>query len=66
MQHDDQAPLIQGVARRLVPIRWPHSQKLAGYYDLDTHELVYQDARGRVVEAVDLGQYRSKELTKQR
>jgi len=48
---------VQGVARRLIPVRWPRSQKLLGYYDLDAGALVYQDARGRELDRVDLSVY---------
>lgn len=58
-QRDSHPELVQAVARRLVPLRWPHSQKLFAYYDLDTHALVYQDSRGRVLDRVDLTLYRS-------
>jgi hypothetical protein len=51
---DDRPILAQGVARRLIPIRWPHSHKLAGYYDPDAHALIYQDAAGRIIDRVDL------------
>ena len=54
MTGDDSPLLAQGVARRLIPIRWPHSRKLAGYYDPERHALVYQDAAGRVIDRVDL------------
>ena len=54
----DDAPRIgalsQGIARRLVPVRWPRSQKLIGYVDLESGELLYMDARGRVLDRVDL------------
>ena len=53
----------QGAARRaspsLTPLRWQHSQKLAGYYDADRHALIYQDAGGREVDRVDLPSIRT-------
>jgi len=62
MHHDADAnpsPIPQGVARRLVPLRWARSQKLAGYYDPEQHALIYQDSRGRVVDRVALPLMRS-------
>lgn len=51
----DTKRMPQGIARRApVALRWQHSQKLAGYYDADRHALIYQDARGREVDRVDL------------
>lgn len=41
-----------------VPLRWPRSQKLIGYYNAHTGELVYQDARGQIVDRIDLTVYR--------
>jgi hypothetical protein len=38
----------------LVPVRWPRSQKLIGYYDPQCGALVYQDAHGRELDRVDL------------
>lgn len=51
---DRPSRIPQGIARRLVPVRWPQSGKLAGYYDPDSHALIYQDARGQVVDRVEL------------
>ena len=51
---DDKTILAQGVARRLIPLRWARSQKLAGYYDPEQHALIYQDRTGRIVDRVDL------------
>jgi hypothetical protein len=51
---DSKPTVVQGVARRLVPLRWARSQKLLGYYDPDAHALVYQDTRGQVVDRVQL------------
>lgn len=63
MRDDKPTILAQGVARRLIPIRWPRSQKLAGYYDPEQHALIYQDAKGRVVDRVSLPNARSASLT---
>lgn len=41
----------------LVPVRWPRSQKLIGYYDPHAGALVYQDAQGRELDRVDLTSY---------
>jgi hypothetical protein len=64
MQQPIEQSVVQAVARRLVPLRWPRSQKLIGYYDLDSEQLIYQDQAGRVLESVDLAQYRVLEQTK--
>lgn len=42
----------------VVPVRWPRSQKLIGYYNAHTGELVYQDARGQILDRIDLTVYR--------
>lgn len=59
--------LAQGAARRiapgLTPLRWQRSRKLAGYYDADSHALVYQDASGREVDRIALPSVRSMPLT---
>lgn len=61
---DDNTPHIaQGIARRLIPLRWPRSRKLIGHLDLDSGELVYQDKSGRVLDRVALPSVRSEKLT---
>jgi hypothetical protein len=60
---DDYAILGQGVARRAEPLRWPRSQKLACYYDPDKQELLYQDARGQVIDRIDLKVFHRTPLT---
>jgi hypothetical protein len=57
--------LQQGSARRAtaIPLRWQRSQKLAGYYDPERHALIFQDARGREIDRIELPAQREK-LTK--
>lgn len=65
MSNDLPPPIIaQAIARRLVPLRWPHSQKIAGYYDLDRDELVYRDHRGQILDSIDLKHLRHTVETK--
>lgn len=64
----DEAPhhIPQGSARRAadrVVLRWQRSQKLLGYYDAESHALIYQDAQGKEVDRVALPPSRSIELT---
>lgn len=63
MASSKQTQIPQGVARRLIPLRWARSQKLLGYYDSETHALIYQDTRGQIVDRVELPSIRSTSLT---
>lgn len=66
MVEEQQPDMPQGIARpaRLIPLRWPRSGKLAGYYDPDASALVYVDRTGREVDRVSLSLHRSAPATK--
>jgi len=63
---DEPRRLPQGSARRRaapIALRWQRSQKLLGYYDAESHSLIYQDVRGIEIDRVLLPLARSAELT---
>lgn len=63
---DEPRRIPQGSARRAsarIALHWQRSQKLLGYYDAESHALIYQDRQGREIDRVVLPMVRSAELT---